>query len=140
GRAARIRPRQLPRLPMLHTIDPTSAHRLSYLASGDTTAWENFVEQCRRVEPHMGALARWMDTLRRPRRSIAVDVPVRMDDGRIMHFEGFRVHHNTSRGPAKGGLRFHQDSTLSEVTALSGWMTIKTALVNVPFGGGKGAI
>lgn len=125
---------------MLHAVAPMPAHGLSHLIGGDTTAWDNFLEQCRRVEPHLGHLARWMETLRRPRRALTVDVPVRMDDGRIEHFEGFRVHHNTSRGPAKGGLRFHPEATLSEVTALSAWMTIKTALVNVPFGGGKGAV
>ncbi|MCV4861001.1 Glu/Leu/Phe/Val dehydrogenase, partial [Escherichia coli] len=57
-----------------------------------------------------------------------------------LHFEGYRVHHNTFRGPAKGGVRFHQDVTLSEVMALSAWMTIKNAAVGLPYGGGKGGI
>ena len=69
-----------------------------------------------------------------------VDVPIEMDDGRIMHFEGYRVQHNISRGPGKGGVRFHQDVTLSEVMALSAWMSIKNAAVNVPYGGAKGGI
>ncbi|MFC5087638.1 Glu/Leu/Phe/Val family dehydrogenase [Microvirga arabica] len=99
-----------------------------------------FLEQVTRVEPHLGPLARWAETLRRPRRILTVDVPIHMDNGQIMHFEGFRVHHNTSRGPAKGGIRFHPEATMAEVMALSAWMTIKTALVNVPFGGGKGAV
>jgi glutamate dehydrogenase (NAD(P)+) len=69
-----------------------------------------------------------------------VDVPIRRDNGVVEHFEGYRVHHNTSRGPGKGGIRFHQDVTLSEVMALAGWMTIKNAVVNVPFGGAKGGV
>jgi glutamate dehydrogenase (NAD(P)+) len=114
--------------------------RPSYTANHDTAAWDMYLEQVARVEPYLGALSRWVDTLRRPRRILTVDVPIHMDDGRIAHFEGFRVHHNTSRGPAKGGVRFHPDATLAEVMALGAWMTIKTALVNVPFGGGKGAV
>jgi glutamate dehydrogenase (NAD(P)+) len=67
-------------------------------------------------------------------------VPIERDDGTIAHFEGYRVQHNTSRGPGKGGVRFHQDVTLSEVMALSAWMTVKNAAVNVPYGGAKGGI
>jgi glutamate dehydrogenase (NAD(P)+) len=106
----------------------------------DTKPWDMFLEQVSRAEPYLDKWAPWIDTLRRPRRALIVDVPVQMDDGSIVHFEGYRVHHNTSRGPAKGGVRFHPDATLAEVMALSAWMTIKTALVNVPFGGGKGAV
>jgi len=69
-----------------------------------------------------------------------VDVPIELDNGTIAHFEGYRVQHNTSRGPGKGGVRFHQDVTLSEVMALSAWMSVKNAAVNVPFGGAKGGI
>jgi len=63
-----------------------------------------------------------------------------MDNGTTAHFEGYRVQHNTSRGPGKGGVRFHQDVTLSEVMALSAWMSVKNAAVNLPFGGAKGGI
>ncbi|MEP6772623.1 MAG: Glu/Leu/Phe/Val dehydrogenase, partial [Polaromonas sp.] len=63
-----------------------------------------------------------------------------MDDGTVAHFEGYRVQHNVSRGPGKGGVRFHQDVTLSEVMALSAWMSVKNAAVNVPYGGAKGGI
>jgi glutamate dehydrogenase (NAD(P)+) len=63
-----------------------------------------------------------------------------MDDGTIRHFEGYRVQHNLSRGPGKGGIRYHQDVELNEVMALSAWMTIKTAVLNLPFGGAKGGI
>lgn len=106
----------------------------------DIAPWAMFLEQVSRAEPYLGELAQWTDTLRRPRRALIVDVPVQMDDGSIAHFEGYRVHHNTSRGPGKGGVRFHPGVTLSEVMALSAWMTIKTALVNVPFGGAKGGV
>jgi glutamate dehydrogenase (NAD(P)+) len=63
-----------------------------------------------------------------------------MDDGTVQHFEGYRVQHNTSRGPGKGGVRFHQGVTLSEVMALAGWMTVKNAAIGVPFGGAKGGV
>ncbi|MBU4484444.1 Glu/Leu/Phe/Val dehydrogenase, partial [bacterium] len=75
-----------------------------------------------------------------PRRVIEVKLPVRMDDGRIEVFKGYRVQHNIARGPAKGGVRFHPDVNLDEIKALSFWMTYKCAVVNVPFGGGKGGV
>jgi len=78
--------------------------------------------------------------LRTPRRVLEVAVPVRMDSGDVEVFQGWRVCHDDSRGPAKGGLRYHQDVDAHEVTALAAGMTFKTAVVNVPFGGGKGGI
>ncbi len=78
--------------------------------------------------------------MRVPSREIKVYIPVRMDTGHIQVFEGFRVQHNFARGPAKGGIRYAPDVTLDEVKALSAWMTWKCAVVNVPFGGGKGGI
>ena len=66
-------------------------------------------------------------------------MPIELDNGKIAHFEGYRVQHNTSRGPGKGGVRFHQDVTLSEVMALSAWMSIKNAAVNLPYGGARAA-
>jgi len=92
------------------------------------------------VTPYLGHLSRWVETLKRPKRIMVVDVPIQMDDGRVAHFEGYRVQHNVSRGPGKGGVRFHQDVTLSEVMALSAWMSVKNAAVNVPYGGAKGGI
>ncbi|WP_281984234.1 Glu/Leu/Phe/Val family dehydrogenase, partial [Azonexus hydrophilus] len=85
-------------------------------------------------------LAAWADTLRRPKRTLIVDVPIEMDDGSIRHFEGYRVQHNISRGPGKGGVRYHPSVTLSEVMALAGWMTVKNAALNLPYGGAKGGI
>jgi len=78
--------------------------------------------------------------LRQVRRELLVRFPVKMDDGSLRTFEGYRVQHNTTRGPAKGGLRFHPDATLEEVKALAMWMTWKCALVNIPYGGAKGGI
>lgn len=63
-----------------------------------------------------------------------------MDDGSVHVFEGYRVQHSTSRGPAKGGIRYHQDVNINEVKALAAWMTFKCAVVNIPYGGGKGGI
>ena len=78
--------------------------------------------------------------MRVPSREFKVYIPVRMDTGHIQVFEGFRVQHNFARGPAKGGIRYAPDVSLDEVKALSAWMTWKCAVVNVPFGGGKGGI
>lgn len=78
--------------------------------------------------------------LREPKRVLEVSVPVGMDDGRMRIFMGYRVQHNLSRGPSKGGIRFHPDVTLDEIKALAMWMTWKCALVNIPFGGAKGGV
>jgi glutamate dehydrogenase (NAD(P)+) len=78
--------------------------------------------------------------LREPKRILEVSLPVRMDSGQFRMFKGYRVQHNMSRGPAKGGIRFHPDVTLDEVKALAMWMTWKCALVNIPFGGAKGGV
>ncbi len=113
----------------------------SYISPENVGPWHMFLQQIEEVAPLLDkTLWPWVETLRRPKRSLIVDVPIRLDNGTIAHFEGYRVHHNTSRGPGKGGIRFHQDVTLSEVMALAGWMTIKNAVVNVPFGGAKGGI
>jgi glutamate dehydrogenase (NAD(P)+) len=78
--------------------------------------------------------------LRVPQREVTVRFPVRLDDGTVRVFEGFRVQHNVSRGPAKGGIRFHPDADVDDVRALAMWMTWKCALVDVPFGGAKGGV
>lgn len=119
----------------------SSHHEIpSYLTPHEIGPWAVYLEQIDRVTPYLGNLARWVETLKRPKRVLIVDVPIERDDGSIAHFEGYRVQHNTSRGPGKGGVRFHQDVTLSEVMALSAWMTVKNAAVNVPYGGAKGGI
>ena len=78
--------------------------------------------------------------LKHPERELKVSIPVEMDDGRIEVFEGYRVQHSTSRGPCKGGLRYHPEVDINEVKALAAWMTLKCAVVNIPYGGAKGAV
>jgi glutamate dehydrogenase (NAD(P)+) len=78
--------------------------------------------------------------LRTPAKEITVNIPVQLDDGRLEVFTGYRVQHSIARGPAKGGIRFAPDVTLDEVRALASWMTWKCAVVNIPFGGGKGGV
>src|SRR3954463_3635827 len=78
--------------------------------------------------------------LREPRRELTVHFPVKMDDGTFQFFPGFRVQHNLGRGPAKGGIRYHQDVSIEEVKALAMWMTWKCAVVGIPYGGGKGGV
>ena len=112
----------------------------SYLNADDLGPWGNYLAQVDRVAPHMGELNKWLETLKRPKRILVVDVPVHLDNGTVAHYEGYRVQHNLSRGPGKGGVRFHPDVTLSEVMALSAWMSVKNAAVNLPFGGAKGGI
>jgi len=118
-----------------------SSHALpSYLQADNLGPWGTYLQQVDRVTPYLGPLARWVETLKRPKRALIVDVPILLDNGTVAHFEGYRVQHNTSRGPGKGGVRFHQDVTLSEVMALSAWMSVKNAAVNVPYGGAKGGV
>lgn len=78
--------------------------------------------------------------LREPRRELTVHFPVHMDDGTVKVFTGYRVQHNLGRGPAKGGIRYHQDVSIDEVRALAMWMTWKCAVVGIPYGGGKGGV
>ena len=113
---------------------------LSYEAENNG-AWKTYLAQIDRVAPYLqDNLIPFIDTLKRPKRALIVDVPIVMDDGTIQHFEGYRVQHNLSRGPGKGGIRYHPDVELNEVMALSAWMTIKTAVLNLPYGGAKGGI
>ena len=80
------------------------------------------------------------ELLRQPIAEHHVRIPVRMDDGRVRIFTGFRVQYNNARGPCKGGIRFHPEETIDTVRALAAWMTWKTALVDIPLGGGKGGV
>ena len=81
-----------------------------------------------------------IEPLKYPERELKVSVPVVMDDGSTRVFEGYRIQHSTSRGPAKGGIRFHPAVNNDEVKALAAWMTFKCAVVNIPYGGGKGGV
>src|SRR2546423_2655477 len=82
----------------------------------------------------------WRGAPGEPRRELTVHFPVKMDDGSVQVFTGYRVQHNLGRGPAKGGIRYHQDVSLDEVKALAMWMTWKCAVVGIPYGGGKGGV
>ena len=116
------------------------ASNLSYVQPTESSAWGTFLAQVDRVTPFLGHLERWAETLRRPKRTLIVDVPIELDNGEFAHFEGYRVQHSLSRGPGKGGVRYHPDVTLEEVMALAAWMTVKNAAVNLPYGGAKGGI
>ena len=113
---------------------------LSYVPNNPQSPWQMYLLQVDRVAPHLGHLERWVETLKRCKRVLAVDIPINRDDGTVAHFEGFRAQHNLSRGPGKGGVRFHPDVTIDEVMALAGWMTVKNAALNLPYGGAKGGI
>jgi glutamate dehydrogenase (NAD(P)+) len=131
-----------PSKPVTHNpqIPQNPQNPLSYACSTDDGPWATYLAQIERVTPYLGHLDRWVETLKRPKRVLVVDVPIEMDDGSVAHFEGYRVQHNLSRGPGKGGVRYHPDVTLEEVMALAAWMTIKNAAVNLPFGGAKGGV
>lgn len=103
-------------------------------------AWTMAQEQFDIAADRLGLDPGIRAVLREPRRELTVHFPVRMDDGTIRVFTGYRVQHNTGRGPAKGGIRYHQDVTLDEVKALAMWMTWKCAVVGIPYGGGKGGV
>jgi glutamate dehydrogenase/leucine dehydrogenase len=102
--------------------------------------FEIAVKQFNIAAEHLGLDAGLRKVLSSPKRALVVSIPVRMDDGRIEVFEGYRVQHSMARGPAKGGVRYHPGVTLDEVKALASWMTWKCAVVNIPFGGGKGGV
>ena len=92
------------------------------------------------VAPHLDVDEGILEKLRFPRRELTVYCPVKMDDGSLKVFKGYRVTHNDTRGPAKGGLRYHPGVDLDEVKALAMWMTWKAAVVNIPYGGAKGGV
>jgi len=102
--------------------------------------FENTLKQIEKASKLMDLDSEIKDVLSHPQRKIQVSVPVRMDDGSLKIFNGFRIQHNNYLGPYKGGIRFHQQVNIEEVMALSAWMTIKCAVVGIPLGGGKGGI
>ena len=106
----------------------------------DANPWHQAMEQLDRAGKAMGLDRSAFERLRHCKRILTVSVPVKMDDGRVEVFEGYRIQHNMDRGPAKGGIRFHPQVSLDEVKALSFWMTMKCAVVNLPYGGAKGGI
>jgi glutamate dehydrogenase (NAD(P)+) len=104
------------------------------------STFENVMKQFDQAASQLHLEPGLLEFLKYPRRSTIVKLPVKMDDGRFQMFTGYRVQHSVVRGPAKGGVRFHPDVTLDEVQALASWMTWKSAVVDIPFGGGKGGI
>ncbi|MFN5289589.1 MAG: Glu/Leu/Phe/Val family dehydrogenase [Planctomycetia bacterium] len=98
------------------------------------------LEQLRSVAPLINLDKDILDRLSIPKRAMVVSIPVRMDNGQVKVFQGYRVQHSLTSGPSKGGLRFHHSVDLGEVAALSMWMSWKCGLMNLPFGGGKGGI
>lgn len=100
----------------------------------------NAQQQLKKAGDLMGLDPIASEILKQPKRILQVAIPVTMDDGSLKIFEGYRVQHNNARGPFKGGIRFHPQVNLSEVKALALWMTIKCAVVGIPFGGSKGGV
>lgn len=106
----------------------------------DSNAFKNALTQFDKAAHLLQLSDNQIAVIKEPRLACQAKLPVRMDDGSIKVFDGFRVHHNIARGPAKGGIRFHQNVTLDEVKALAFWMTFKCSVVDIPFGGGKGGV
>lgn len=102
--------------------------------------FENAMEQLSKVAKIKNFNSEFVTRLRQADREIVVSIPVEMDDGTLKIFEGYRVEYNNILGPYKGGIRYHQDTDINEVKALSFWMTLKCAVANIPMGGGKGGI
>jgi glutamate dehydrogenase (NAD(P)+) len=120
--------------------NPMADEMRRFKATDEKNPFEAMSERFDRAAQLLGLDPDLYAVMRVPSRELKVYIPVRMDSGHIQVFEGFRVQHNFARGPAKGGIRYAPDVSLDEVKALSAWMTWKCAVVNVPFGGGKGGV
>ncbi|UCE29685.1 MAG: Glu/Leu/Phe/Val dehydrogenase [Candidatus Bathyarchaeota archaeon] len=108
--------------------------------SEQTSLFEEALKPLKRAANIVNLEPDVVEVLSNPEQMLIVSIPVKMDDGRIKVFTGYRVRHNTSRGPAKGGIRYHPGVCLDEVKSLAFWMSVKNGVVGVPFGGGKGGI
>lgn len=106
----------------------------------EMSLFQNALKQFNKAADVMDLSESMRQVLSYPRRELTVNFPVRMDNGEIKVFTGHRVQHNVARGPAKGGIRYHQNVNLDEVKALAFWMTWKSAVVGIPYGGGKGGV
>ena len=102
--------------------------------------YENMLQVLEQAAGTLGLAKDDYEALKYPERELKVSIPVRMDDGSIKVFEGYRVQHSSARGPCKGGLRFHPKVDIDEVKALAAWMSLKCAVANIPYGGAKGAV
>lgn len=102
--------------------------------------YENMLEVLEQAAELLGLDRNDYEAIKYPERELKVSMPVKMDDGSVQVFEGYRVQHSSSRGPCKGGIRFHPEVDMDEVKALAAWMSFKCAVVNIPYGGAKGAV
>jgi glutamate dehydrogenase (NAD(P)+) len=121
-----------------HNLSPSQ--QTDTLVGGAKAAWQVALQQYDRSADQLNLGAAVRDVLRYPKREVTVNFPVQLDDGSTRIFTGYRVWHNLARGPAKGGMRFHPDTTLEEVRALAMLMTWKCACVKIPYGGAKGGV
>ena len=121
----------------MNPLEPQS----SLPASGeDLNLWHAFLAQLEDTVPFLNATSETLEYLRHPKKIVTVSVPARMDDGTVRFYTGYRVQHSISRGPAKGGVRYRAGLSLDEVKGLAATMTIKCAVMNLPFGGAKGGV
>lgn len=104
------------------------------------TPFDHALNQINRANAVRPFPSDFIEYMKHPRREVRVSIPVRLDDGSLKFFEGYRVQHNNARGPHKGGIRYHQDTDIEEVKALALWMTLKCAVADIPMGGGKGGV
>jgi glutamate dehydrogenase/leucine dehydrogenase len=121
-------------------VRPRRESKPKPLINGPLSAFDNALAQFDRAAKVIKLTPDQIAVVREPRRITEVKLPVRMDDGSVKVFKGYRVQHSIARGPAKGGVRFHPDVNLDEVKALAFWMTFKCAVVGIPMGGGKGGV
>jgi glutamate dehydrogenase (NAD(P)+) len=110
------------------------------MSSSESNPFKIAQQQLENVTKRLDLKKGIQEVLKYPQRELTVNFPVRMDSGEIKVFTGYRIQHNDSRGPCKGGIRYHPDVTIDEVRALSMWMTWKCAVVNIPYGGAKGGV
>jgi glutamate dehydrogenase (NAD(P)+) len=128
----------VPLLPQCHF---THFHdERSDVSPQDLSPYEIAVQQFDRATEYLDLKAGIREMLRKPKRELTVNFPVKMDDGSVKVFTGYRVHHSAVLGPTKGGIRYHPDVTLDEVRALAMWMTWKCSVVGLPYGGAKGGV
>ncbi|MEK7276848.1 MAG: Glu/Leu/Phe/Val dehydrogenase dimerization domain-containing protein, partial [Chloroflexota bacterium] len=106
----------------------------------ESNAYQNALAQYDKAVAHLNLKKGISEYLRYPKRELTVNFPVKMDSGDVKIFTGFRIHHSTTLGPTKGGIRYHQDVSLDEVRALAMWMTWKCSLMGLPYGGAKGGV
>ncbi len=126
---------------MVHTKPARAAGAVSVApAASHKSPFGQLLEQMDRATRHIKIDPGIYEKLRHPKRSLIVSVPIKMDDGSVRVYTGYRVQYDMARGPAKGGIRYHPEVDLDEVTALAATMTWKCALMNIPFGGAKGAV